>query len=159
MRIREFNAANDFPAVRTCLIELQEFEQELDPRLPPGPTMADAYLEELKQRCDRYAGQLFVAEADGRVVGFVSVLGAYRSDSPDDDPTPFGYVDDLVILPSHRGQGLGSALLNRAEAYAAANGRATIRLRVKGANRAARRFYARAGYADYEVELEKPVRR
>jgi hypothetical protein len=30
-----------------------------------------------------------VAEVDGRVVGFVSVLGACRSDAPDDDPTAF----------------------------------------------------------------------
>ena len=107
----------------------------------------------------RFDGRLFVPEVDRRVVGYVSVLGACRSDSPDDDPAPFGYVDDLVVLPKYRGQGYGYALLNRAEAYVAAQGRPTIRLRAKGGNRAARGFYARAGYVDYEIELEKPIGR
>jgi GNAT superfamily N-acetyltransferase len=157
MEIRAYQTIEDFPAIRTCLMELQEFERALDPRLPPGTSMADPYLEGLFRRCDRFAGQLFVVEAAGRVVGFVSVLGACRSDAPDDDATPFAYVDDLVVLPHHRGQGYGRALLARAEAYAAAHGQTTLRLRVKGGNKVAREFYARAGYAEYEVELEKQL--
>jgi GNAT superfamily N-acetyltransferase len=159
MAVREYCAPDDLPAVRMCLIELQEFERALDPRVPSGATIADAYLEGLFRRCDQFAGQLFVAEADGRVVGFVSVLGACRSDAPDDDAAPFAYVDDLVVLPKYRGQGHGQALLGRAEAYAAAQGRSTLRLRVKGGNHPARGFYARAGYAEYEVELEKQLGR
>jgi ribosomal protein S18 acetylase RimI-like enzyme len=156
MEIREYQAI-DFPAIRTCLIELQEFERALDPRLPAGAAMADPYLKGLFQRCDRFAGQLFVVEVAGCVVGFVSVLGAFRSDEPDEGAVPFGYVDDLVVLPQHRGKGHGRALLDRAEAYAAALGQTTLRLRVKGGNATAREFYAQAGYAEYEVELEKQL--
>jgi GNAT superfamily N-acetyltransferase len=159
MAVREYCAPDDLPAVRMCLIELQEFERALDPRVPPRATIADAYLDGLFRRCDQLAGQLFVAEADGRVVGFVSVLGACRSDAPDDDAAPFAYVDDLVVLPTHRGHGHGQALLGRAEAYASAQGRSTLRLRVKGGNHPARGFYAHAGYAEYEVELEKQLGR
>jgi GNAT superfamily N-acetyltransferase len=159
MTVREYFAPDDQPSVRMCLIELQEFERTLDPRVPPGAAIADAYLDGLFRRCDQFAGQLFVAEADGRVVGFVSVLGACRPDAPDDDAAPFAYVDDLVVLPKHRGQGHGQALLGRAEAYAAAQGRSALRLRVKGGNHPARGFYARAGYAEYEVELEKQLGR
>jgi GNAT superfamily N-acetyltransferase len=157
MEIREYQANADFPAVRTCLIELQEFERALDPRLPPGATVADLYLEGLFRRCDQFAGRLFVVEAAGRVVGFVSVLAACRSDEPDDAPVPFAYVDDLVVLPHHRGLGYGRALLDRAETYAAAHGQTTLRLRVKGGNKVARKFYAQAGYSEYEVEVEKQL--
>ena len=159
MRIREYRAVEDFTAVRTCLIQLQEVERALDPRVPPGATIADRYLEGLWRRCNLFAGQVFVAEADGRVVGFVSVLGACRSDAPDDDATAFAYVDDLVVLSHYRGQGIGQALLDRAEAYAATHGRTIVRLRVKGGNHAARGFYTRAGYAEYELELEKHLTR
>jgi ribosomal protein S18 acetylase RimI-like enzyme len=155
MAVREYRAGDDFQAIRACLIELQEFERALDPRLPAGATMADAYLDGLFRRCYEFAGALFVVEAHGRVVGFVSVLASCHSDAPDDDARSFAYVDDLVVLPEYRGQGHGRALLGRAEAYAAAQGGTTLRLRVKGGNHLAREFYARAGYGEYEIELEK----
>jgi ribosomal protein S18 acetylase RimI-like enzyme len=60
------------------------------------------------------------------------VLTDCRSDAADDDPTPFAYVEDLVVLSSHRGRGFDRALLSRAEAYAS---------------------------AQYEVELEKRLSR
>jgi ribosomal protein S18 acetylase RimI-like enzyme len=155
MTVRDYRAASDFAAIRTCFIELQEFERALDERVPPGMTIADAYLAGLFKRCDECAGRLFVAEVHGRVVGFVSVLGVCRSEAPDDDSTPFAYVDDLVVLPDYRGQGHGQELLRQAEAYAMACGRSVLRLCVKGGNQSARAFYARAGYAEYEVELER----
>jgi GNAT superfamily N-acetyltransferase len=155
--IREYRETDDFAAVRACLVELQEFERNLDARVPAGDAIADAYLDGLFRRCARFAGQLFVAEADGAIVGFVSVLGSCRSDAPDDDPEPFAYVDDLVVMPLYRGRGYGRALLSQAERYATALGRRTLRLRVKGGNHSARDFYARAGYAEYEVVLEKQV--
>lgn len=159
MNIRIYSAEADFPAVKACFIELQEFERALDPRIPSGAGAADAYLEGLFGRCRRFAGEVFVVEDAGRVVGFVSVLGACRSDSPDDAATPFAYVDDLVVLPEHRGRGYGRALLARAEAYAAALGQTTLRLRVKGGNQLARGFYAGAGYTEYEIELQKELLR
>jgi ribosomal protein S18 acetylase RimI-like enzyme len=155
MLVRPYRADPDFRAVRECLIELQEFERVLDPRLPSGAAMADVYLAGLFRRVDQFKEQLLVAEDAGGVVGFVSVLGACRSEAPDDAPAPYAYVDDLVVLPIHRGRGYGAALLERAEAYAAALGQATLRLRVKGGNQLARSFYAGAGYAEYEIELEK----
>jgi phosphonatase-like hydrolase len=154
--VREFRPEQDLPGVRRCLVELQDHERRLDPRLPPGSAIADAYLEALFRRCAELGGRLFVAESEGRVAGYVSVLGAYRSDAPSDDPSPFGYVDDLVVLSAERGRGLGRALLRRAERYAADSGRSSVRLRVKGGNRA-RSFYQREGYTEYELELEKRI--
>jgi ribosomal protein S18 acetylase RimI-like enzyme len=139
------------------MVELQEFERRLDPRLPAGADVVDAYLEGLFQRCATRAGRLFVAEAGGQVVGFVSVLGDCRSDDPEESGIPYAYVDDLVVLPEFRGQGHGAALLSSAEAYAGEYGRATLRLRVKGESAAARDFYRRAGFREYEVELEKAL--
>jgi ribosomal protein S18 acetylase RimI-like enzyme len=144
VKIRDYRPPGDLAALRACLIELQEHERALDSRLPRGPAIADAYLEGPFRR---------------RGGGYVSVLTDCRSDAPDDDPIPYAYVDDLVVLPGHRGRGYGRALLGRAEALAAACGRSTLRLRVKGGNRAARGLYARAGYLEYEVELEKRLSR
>ncbi|MGH7467774.1 MAG: GNAT family N-acetyltransferase [Longimicrobiales bacterium] len=155
MQIRAYRAPHDFAAVRRCQMALQDFERSLDPRLPSGEDIVDAYLALLLDRCARFAGALFVAELDGRVTGFVSVLGAYRSDDITNDPTTHAYVDDLVVLDEYRSRGFGRALLQHAEAYAIACGRSSIRLRVKSGNRHALEFYNRGGYRDFEHELEK----
>jgi GNAT superfamily N-acetyltransferase len=155
MQIRECDLDRDRPALRACAAELQDFERALDPRLPEGEQMADAYLEEVFDRARKFAGKFFVAEIDGRVVGLVSVLGACRLDEPSETPAPFAYIDDLLVLADYRGHGIGKALLAEAEAYAKRCGRQSIRLCVKGGNHQARAFYAEAGYGEYELELEK----
>jgi GNAT superfamily N-acetyltransferase len=155
MQIREYESESDLPAIRECAVELQDFERTLDPRLPKGEKMADAYLDEILDRVRKFEGKFFFAEIDGRVVGLVTVLGAYRLEEPSETPAPFAYVDDLLVLAKYRGQGIGKALLTQAEAYARRCGRASIRLRVKGGNHQARAFYTEAGYGEYELELEK----
>lgn len=155
MLIREYCEQSDFACIRKCVVALQEFERAFEPRLPEGEKMADAYLEELFDRGRRFAGQLFVAETDGRIVGFVSVLGACRVDEPCESSAPFAYVDDLIVLAECRQQGIGQLLLAHAEEYAKKCGRGSLRLRVKSRNHHAREFYRRAGYGEYELELEK----
>jgi len=155
MQIREYRPETDLRALRACAVELQDVERALDLRLPAGEQMADAYLEEVFERARNFAGKFFVAELDGQVVGLVSVLGAYRLEEPSETRAPFAYVDDLLVLAKYRGQGIGKALLARAEEYARQCGRASIRLTVKGGNHPARAFYADAGYGEYELELEK----
>jgi GNAT superfamily N-acetyltransferase len=155
MPIRDFQPVRDLPAARACVVALQEFERALDPRLPEGEKMADAYLAQLFQRCEEFTGRIFVAEVGDQIVGMATVLGAYRLDDPSDATTPFAYVDDLLVLAEHRGHGVGRALLAEAESYAKQCGRASIRLRVKGGNHQARDFYREAGFSEYELELEK----
>jgi ribosomal protein S18 acetylase RimI-like enzyme len=59
---------------------------------------------------------LIIATADGQIVGFVwTGFGPNETESAL-DPTA-GVVCLLGVLPSHRGQGIGSELLRRAETY------------------------------------------
>jgi ribosomal protein S18 acetylase RimI-like enzyme len=155
--IRDYRPA-DYPAVRDCFIELQEVERALDARVPAGAPIAEAYLRGLFERCETMDGRVFVAEAEGRVIGYACVLGTCRPDGPDDDPAPTAYLDDLVVLPRFRGRGHGRALLQRAEEYATAWARPVLRLCVKGGNHNARAFYARAGFLEYELLLERQLR-
>ena len=54
----------------------------------------------------------------------------------------------LAVAPAARGQGLGRSLLTRLMAAAAEDGAGRITLEVGEANAAARRLYARAGFAE-----------
>lgn len=79
-----------------------------------------------------------VAETDGAVAGFVwyVVGGAFQRS---------GYIMLIGVDPSRQGQGIGHALLDRAEAalFAAAD---SILLLVSDFNTAAQSFYHRRGY-------------
>ena len=155
MEIREFQPASDRERVRTCFVELQEFERGLDPRLPPGERIADEYLELMFRRCREFDGVVLVAELDAAVVGFVAVLTRYRSPEPDRDPTEHGFVSDLVVLASHRGRGVGRRLLRAAEARARKAGARALRLSVRAGNDGALALYSAEGFTTWKTLLEK----
>ncbi len=153
--IREFDPLRDHDAVRSCAIELQDFERQLDPRVPPGEQIADRYLDLMFRRCDEFDGVVLVAEANGSVIGFVSVWTRYRSSEPDDDPAEHGYVSDLVVSQKHRGRGIGRALLRAAEARARRAGADTLRVSVKAGNTIAVSLYSAEGFVNSAFYLEK----
>lgn len=97
------------------------------------------------------AGGLLVAREDDDVVGFVlfdQQVGDYEQDADR------GLVRYIYVRPSHRGEGIGSALLERAETRLFEGGADTVALEVLATNDAARRFYRRHGYEPHRVELE-----
>ena len=156
VNIRELDP-RDHEAVRSRLVELQDFERQLDPRVPAGEEIADAYLELMFQRCREFDGAVLVAEVDREVVGFITVWTRYRSSEPDDDPSEHGFVSDLVVRSTHRGRGIGRGLLRAAATRARRAGARTLRLGVKAANGAARSLYEAEGFAEYEIVLEKQL--
>jgi uncharacterized protein (TIGR00290 family) len=155
--IRVYDPKRDAPALHACFSELQEFERALEPDLPPGPDVTPAYLALLLERCARWHGRIFVGEVDGRVVGFSAVQAKVPQEEPDDPPGPYALLSDLVVLPEARRSGLGRALLERAEAYARAEGATVLCLTVLARNRAARTLYEAAGFRERFLSLEKPL--
>ena len=67
------------------------------------------------------------------------------------------FVDDLVVLPARRGQGIGAALMRAAEDVAAAEGCDALRL-CSGLDRTeAHRFYEAQGMDRLSLHFAKPV--
>jgi len=144
----------DAPQVEACFIELQDFLHRLEPNVLPG-NAAMKYLDFMFARCEETSGQVLVAEVENRVVGFVCVWGKVSSDALDEKPTEYAFISDLVVLSAYRGQGLGRALLERAEAYARQQGAAKIELLVLPNNHSALNLYRRHGFRDYHILLTK----
>ena len=139
----------DAPAVRRCVVELQEFERTIDPRLRPGEEMADGYWENVRARCTEANGRVVVAEQDGAVVGFLAVLTAEPFTELDDPPGTYALVTDVVIQSSHRGRGIGRQLLQHAEAFARAAGATELRIGVLAENTVARQLYRSVGFVPH----------
>lgn len=86
---------------------------------------------------------LFVAEAEGAVIGFVLVR---LYEARDRRFGRYGYVEALGVDAAHRRRGVGRELMRRAEAWVTEAGISHLALDVHGFNEAARAFYERLGY-------------
>ena len=155
MRIREYDETTDRDGLRRCVIELQEFERNLDPRLPEGPSIADAYMTDLLNNCRRFLGEVFVAEDEDAVVGYACVWARARSDDVSEGPREYALVADLVVLGSHRNRGIGRRLLDRSESYARAQRAKHLRISALASNTRARTLYTDVGFEELEIVLEK----
>lgn len=153
--IRAFDPAHDRAAVRAGIVELQEFERVLEPSLPQGEGMADAYLETIFERVAKHSGRVFVAEVERTVVGFVAILGRVEPEASDEEQILHAYVSDLVVLPAYRNRGLGRRLLDAAEQFARALGTKRLDISVLSKNPAAARLYRDFGFGDFRIQLAK----
>ncbi len=92
---------------------------------------------------------LFVAEYDGRTVGFVS--GELRESSPTFRPKTWASVDDVFVEPDYRNLGVGRALLESVKAWAKERGADGVSLQVAAANKRGRKFYEDLGFREISV--------
>ena len=83
--------------------------------------------------------RIYVAE-DDEVRAFLSIE-VYR------EPQAYLYLDDFSVTAAYRGSGIGTKLMQTAEAYAREIGIPAIVLHVEKNNESAFRFYERLGYA------------
>lgn len=86
----------------------------------------------------------FLAEEAGRVLGFAIAWTKKPR---------VGYVSDLYVVPSARGQGVGAALLRLVAGTLGEQGVTHLTLDVDVANADARAVYARWGFAEESVDL------
>lgn len=154
--IRQYGVG-DAPAVRACIAELQERERRIDARLRPGAVMAAAHLDAMLDNCRRYAGMILVAEEEGAVVGFATVLTHVPYAGLDDPPGDYAIVSDLAVLAPFRRRGIGRALLAESERRAVAAGAPELRIAVLAGNDEAHTLYRSAGFAPYLETLSKPL--
>jgi ribosomal protein S18 acetylase RimI-like enzyme len=146
-------AAADEPALRACFIALQDAEHELLPSAPRGRDIVDAYLPWMWRRCAELDGSVFVAVVGVAVVGFVCVLANVPRSDPDDSDASHAFIGEVSVLPSHRGKGVGEALVEHATRHCEERGASNVRLMVLAENSGARRLYQRLGFRDAVVTM------
>jgi ribosomal protein S18 acetylase RimI-like enzyme len=125
------------------------------PEVPGVRAHADSWArrqEQYRQWLGDGSGHLFIAERDGGVVGYLMLT---IGDGPAtwDVGARAAELETLSVLPDERSGGLGTALMDAALAAADAAGVRAIGVGVVHSNVDGIRFYERAGFTPFYVEL------
>lgn len=128
--------ANDIPALCDLLAVLFAQEAEFTPDRARQQAGLQAILDAPEQ------GTILSARLGPKLVGMTILLYTIS--------TALGgkvaLLEDLVVMQEHRGQGIGSALLERAIQLAGQNACLRITLLTDSDNRSAQKFYQRHGF-------------
>ncbi len=138
----------DIDRIVDCWVELAR-----DQRAYSSHLLADENRETIRDSVARHVieDDLLVARDSG-VVGFVMFelqSGIYQQ------TTTRGLIQNVYVEPSHRSEGVGTALLDEAEGRLAERGAEVFSLEVMVANENARRLYENRGYKPHRIEMEK----
>jgi GNAT superfamily N-acetyltransferase len=134
LRIRPAEAA-DVPVIANLIRGLATFE-----KLEDQVSMTEERLAESLFGQHRYAETL-LAEDDGTPVGFALFFHNFSTFLG----LPGVYLEDLFVIPEHRGRGVGRALLRELARLAVERGCGRLEWSVLDWNRDAIGFYERLG--------------
>ncbi|HEY5809052.1 MAG TPA: GNAT family N-acetyltransferase [Povalibacter sp.] len=87
-------------------------------------------------------GQVWLAEVDGSAVGYLALCIGFSLELGGND----AFVDEVFVLPAHRGYGYGRRLLEFAAGQARESGICALHLEVDRANTSAQRLYDSLGF-------------
>jgi ribosomal protein S18 acetylase RimI-like enzyme len=125
--------------------------------MPSGSEIVDDYVPHMLDRCIECDGTVLVAEVDGEVAGFVTILTRVESEEIAEGEIEYGLVSDLVVASKFRRQGLGRKLLEAAESYARVNKVRWLRIGVLAENDSANALYDSLNFKKLYVEREKDL--
>lgn len=149
MTIREAET-KDCGRMDELLTELIRYEARFDPNLNPSCDIKDNYAERLGLE----GHKAFVAEADGRIVGF---LYGFLYRIPDVWRYPVAILDSLYVEEAYRGNGIAKELFHAFRAFAAAHKAGRMELKVMSQNSGAIALYEQLGFYEAKKYMELPL--
>lgn len=132
--------------IRDARPEDEERVMELLPLIPSNASLGPGELQAVARRFrESLAMDILVAEAEGRVVGFIAlsfapVLSGLRA-----------LVDDLAVDPAYRRQGIGAALVEAAVQRANRRGATHLLVDTSRGDASAQKFYQACGFRVGEI--------
>ena len=148
----------DLAALIALVRELQAHEAQIYDRMKTAAEMDVWYVDSLKKQCVEEGGTLLVAEEDGELAGYATILTNVIEDGTGDEVRyVYAYVGDLVTAHAKRGRGIAKLLLEECERLARAAGRDELRITVLAKNRRAYQIYRTFGFDDLLVDMRKKL--
>jgi len=139
-------------------MEMAELDTYNDLTEPYDGLSEEARSEAVAYRREQYQDDdhaIFVADCDGGIAGYAHVK---------DSETPKVFargaeanVSELYVAPGHRGNGIASELMDRAEAWADDRDCEYVTLSVNADNETARKVYESRGYETRRLKMDKSL--
>jgi GNAT superfamily N-acetyltransferase len=149
-RVRQAHAADAPVLVRLrWAFKREDYEEEQEPSAPARP-VAEAE-EWLRERLGGGRWLAWVVESGGETCGHVFLQLVERMPEPYEDNTPIGYVTNFYVVPSRRGRGFGTAMLEALREYARSRG---IEVLIVWPSERSAPLYRRAGFGPSAELLE-----
>lgn len=110
-----------------------------------GTTWQERKVEYIEEDCRENPGGVFVAVVKGEVVGYITT----RIDSR----LRVGRIMNFAVLPEHRGQGIGSKLMERALKYLRKKKMEYARIETLEQNELCKQYYPRLGFQEVARQI------
>lgn len=137
--------SSDIPALVVVHRDSAEFHRRLDAqlyRIPDGKAVTEMFAQALASPDTA----VFVAEAEGQVVGYVQVRIVPPAREASMIQPRAGAEVGIAVLTAFRRRGLGTALMRAAQAWVVQQGAEFMLLDCHAANAAAIRLYEQLGF-------------
>jgi diamine N-acetyltransferase len=149
---------NDYNKVCELFDEIDAIHRDNLPHIfqkPGGSVREQEYYSGLI--ADENIG-LFVAEADGILVGFVHAMVRDTPAFPIFVPRRYAIVDGIVVKSEFQNRGTGRILMDKMQEWAITKGAVSIELNVYEFNKTAISFYERLGYQTFSRKMSKELK-
>ncbi len=148
---------HDIDSLCDLFVEVNDLHAEAVPHLFQKVEAGEVMADYLRDQIGWPGRQIFVAEQDDVLVGFVIVAVRLAPDAPVYVPRRFAEIEVLMVQKSCRRQGIGRALMDRAHQWAADHGINQVELVVLDFNEDANRFYEELGYRSLNRRLRRSL--
>ena len=153
--IRECRLPQDEPAILSFITGLQDYEAAFEPNRRRDPDFAVDHWRDVQERCAEKHGTMFIAEQDGKPVGWAFAYEEHGELFIAEPERRHGFLAELFVNPDARGKGLGKALIEACEGWSRGRGHALLMIGVLTRNARAIRAYEGSGYAPYTVIMRR----
>ena len=154
MTTRAARLPDDEPAILSFIWGLQKFENAFEPNRRLDPDFASEHWADVQVEAAA-RGAMFIAEQDGQPVGWAFVVEEAGDLFVKKDERRYGFVAELFVEASARGQGHGRALIAACENWTRARGMTVLLIGVLSGNDKAAAVYQRDGFAPYNLFMRK----
>ena len=132
---KQFNRKSIVKSRLVLGIENEKLTYTIVPVEPPYER--EVQLEDTDYGFTEVPPTVFIAEVDGKLAGRIRLLKWWNQ---------FGYIEDLVVNPDHRGLGIGRKLIERGIQWAREQGFPGVMLETQDDNVPACELYASCGF-------------